>query len=62
MIASNITQNTNEDIFETSRDLARHLSDSAKVLASVRLRSRVNNKPALVKISFQSIEKKRSLT
>lgn len=58
IIASNITQNTNEDILEIAKDLVRHLSDSANVLAAVRLRSRVNDKPGLVKISFQSVEQK----
>lgn len=58
IIASNITKNTNEDILEIAKDLVRHLSDSANVLAAVRLRSRVNVKPGLVKISFESVEHK----
>lgn len=62
IIASNITQNTNKYIFLIAKDLVRHLSDSAKVLAAVRLWSWVNDTPGLVKIIFQSVEEKVSLS
>lgn len=58
IIVSNLKQNQDEDILETATDLVRCLSDSASVVAALRLKSRLNGKPGLVKISFQSTEEK----
>ena len=58
IIVSNLKQNQDEDILETATDLVRCLIDSASVVAALRLKSRLNGKPGLVKISFQSSEEK----
>ena len=59
IIASNLKRHQDEDILKTATDLVRCLSDSACVLAALRLKSRLNGKPGPVKIGFQSTEEKR---
>lgn len=58
IIASNIPQSDDEDILQVAQDLVDCLSDSISVVAAARLRSRIQGKPGLVKISFATVEEK----
>lgn len=58
IIATNVELEHDEDILETARDLVSQLSESATVTAAARLRSRVQGKPGLVKISLSTVEEK----
>ena len=59
IIATNVELEHDEDILETARDLVSQLSESATVTAAARLRSRVQGKPGLVKISLSTVEDER---
>ena len=58
IIATNVELEHDEDILETARDLVSQLSESVTVTAAARLRSRVQGKPGLVKISLSTVEEK----
>lgn len=58
IIASNVSQSQDEDIFDVAQTLVSHLSESATVVAAARLRSRISGKPGLVKICLQSVDEK----
>lgn len=58
IIANNVRQCEDENIFEIANDMISHLSDSVKVVAAARLKSRGIGKPGLVKISFRSVDEK----
>ena len=58
IIATNVELKHDEDILETARDLVSQLSESVTVTAAAPLRSRVQGKPGLVKISLSTVEEK----
>lgn len=58
IIASNIPQQPEENILEISKELINTLNESVDVVAAARLRNRKFGKPALVKISFASVQDK----
>lgn len=58
IIASNIPQEPDENILEISQELINTLNESVEVVAAARLRNRKFGKPALVKISFASVQDK----
>ena len=58
IIATNVKFEHDEDILVKARELVNHLDVDADVVAATRLKSRIVNKPGLVKISFSSVDEK----
>jgi hypothetical protein len=58
IIASIIPQSESEDILQVANDMIDCLSDSISVVTAARLKSQVQGKPGLVKISFASERRK----
>lgn len=61
IIATNITQLPNENIFDVATELIKSVNDAVTVVDAARLRSRRIGRPGLVKISFSNLEEKKQV-